>query len=521
MKSSASPRKRVRATIHNLPTNHERVMTSHFPENYFSSLRPALALILLFLFVASGCGDEKAELPPTEPEIRLTLTLTLAPDTLALEEGTLDTLVATVRDAGGVDVTRQYMDAVAWSTSDSALVTVADGVLSATGGPGWATVTATLGYSEGEEVAQAAVAAYPFRLDIAFNPDRPDSLGIDTLEVTESTTANLHVGHEFAGVDGAHWRDSVTYTVLDGAAAVEPTDRGQVRLRAQQSGTVRLEAAIEARGKRFADTLSVFVREPAPLVLSADSVHLDGVGAVAVVTATFRGAAYHDAAFETVTVAPTYPQYYASILDGAALSGDTLKLAGPGHTRLRVRGPAGMPWILPADLVVTGEVSDPIVFAMDAPAEITQDGTPITLRGINLLQIDPATITAGADTVALLTHTDTTLVFSTEVYSVGGMRRDGSPAPGRSRRGRACRWGLPAAPRPASGRGHLPGSLRGPGDDGRRVDALRPDRGHRTGSAVGLAQRILQRRDLEGFEPLQPGLRRHHALPVRGQPALE
>lgn len=396
--------------------------------------RPLFFLLVVLLVMVWGC-DEFTPLdpdpPPTEPDLRLTLAL--APDTLAIEEGTTDSIVATIRDAGGTDVTDQYRDALVWSTSDEALVTVEGGAVLGTGGPGWAAVTATLEYSEGEETAESAVAAYPFLLDVAFNPDRPDSLGIDTLEVTQSAKADMHVEHDFPGAEPGVWLDSVAYTVLDSAAAtVESSGPGWLRFSVQESGTVRLEAAIEARGKRFADTLEVFVHEPAPLVLSADSVHLVGSDTSVVITATFRGEPFRHFTLETVTVEAEYPDLLPAVLDGASLTQETLKLIGPGRATLRARGGAE-PWILPADLVVTGEITEPIVLAMDAPAEITADGTPVTLRGINLLAIDPLTVTAGHDTVAVIAHTDTTFVFATEVYSAtecGGTVRRRLVVPG-------------------------------------------------------------------------------------------
>jgi hypothetical protein len=103
-------------------------------------MRIVLPTVLLALSLSCG-GDGSRTTGPAEPVGPVVVSLTLSEPGGALQVGGTLTLVANVRDASGVAVAGATP---VWSTSDPAVATVANGVVTGVS-PGSATITATVG----------------------------------------------------------------------------------------------------------------------------------------------------------------------------------------------------------------------------------------------------------------------------------------------------------------------------------------------------------------------------------------
>jgi hypothetical protein len=204
--------------------------------NAGSRLRLAVFAVLL-----QACGsDFDGDACPTCPSVaRISVTV----DVVSLEEGQSTTAVARAFDASDREVTGQ---AVAWTSSDSAVAGVADGRITALR-PGMVRISARMGTVTGSvdvTVTLASVARVEMNVD---SLTLFVGYGRELTAITRSATG--------AALDGR----PVSWQSTDPAVlSVDPSSAGITRVRALQAGTSRIIANSGAR----ADTALVRVVVP-------------------------------------------------------------------------------------------------------------------------------------------------------------------------------------------------------------------------------------------------------------------
>ena len=341
--------------------------------------------VACLLAIATACGDGAVEpVTPVTPPTPVPTTITVSPASATLQTlGETAQLAAEVRDQNGQAMANA---AVAWTSSDPSVATVAASGLVTAVANGAATVTATAGSASGT----AAVTVDQVVASVAVHPaaDTMPSLG-DTLRLSaEALDANGNVvaGGEFAwassdtsvatvdasGLVTAVANGVATVTATAGSAsgtAAVTVDQVVASVAVSPSAdtlpslgdTLRLSAeALDANGNAVAD--AEFAWESSdPSVATVDPMGLVTASANGAVTVTARVGS----ASGTVTV--TVDQVVASVAvspsaDTLPALGDTLRLSAEA---LDANGNAV------ADAEFAWESSDPSVATVDRTGLVT------------------------------------------------------------------------------------------------------------------------------------------------------
>ena len=211
--------------------------------------RNLLVLLAACSLMLAGCNQKKEE-PKKDDEQQTPSTVavtsvTVAPGTLALEVGGTGNLTATVAPENATD------KAVTWASSNSAVATVANGVVTAVSA-GTAEITATAGGKSGKCVVTVTNPA-PATVEVTSVTVAPATLA---LEVGGSGNLTATVAPDNAT------NKTVTWTTSN--AAVATVNNGAVTAVAKGSATITATAG----GK--SGTCAVTVSEPAPTVNHQD-----------------------------------------------------------------------------------------------------------------------------------------------------------------------------------------------------------------------------------------------------------
>ena len=263
-------------------------------------MRVVIPTILLALSVA--CGGDGSATGPGRPSGPVVASLSLSDPGGALPVGATLTLVAEVRDASGAAITGRTPT---WSTSDAAVATVANGVVTAVA-PGTATITATI---DGKSATKQVTVVRPSVATVSITP-------LATTPVAGTTTPLVVVlkASDSTVLAGR----TITFTTSQPLVA---TVNGLGQLVATSPGTT----TVTARSEGVFDTLTVNVVAPS--------------GSVAPTIAAISPASLAPGTTATITGSG----FLAPPSSAVAINGVVAAVVAASPTSLTIVVPAGLP----------------------------------------------------------------------------------------------------------------------------------------------------------------------------------
>ena len=290
------------------------------------------------LALATGCGDDTVEPPPPPTPVPTTVTISPASATLqSLGETAL--LTAEVRDQNGQAMANA---AVAWTSSDPSVATVAASGLVTAVANGAATVTATAGSASGT----ATVTVDQVVAAVAVNPPADTLLAFgDTLRLSaDALDAN---GNTVAGAEFVWASGDTLVAVVDQQGLVTGGTAGEVEVTATS-------ADMTGRAQ-----LAVLVPTPTTVAIEPDTVGLNALGQTVRLAAEVRDRAGR--AMEGVAVSWSTGDTLVATVDATGL----VTAAGNGTTTVAatadsVSGQAAVTVMQSAGSVVLSPTTDTI-----------------------------------------------------------------------------------------------------------------------------------------------------------------
>ena len=262
-------------------------------------------MALLATALTTGCGDGAVEPPP--PPTPVPTTITISPASATLQSlGEAAQLIAEVRDQNGQAMANA---AVAWTSSDPSVATVAGSGLVTAIANGTATVTATAGSASGT----AAVTVDQVVASVAVDPPADTLLAFgDTLRL--SVAALDANGNAVASAEFAWASADTLVAVVDQQGLVTGGAAGEVEVTATS-------ANMTGRAQ-----LAVLVPTPATVAIQPDTVGLNALGQTVRLAAEVRDRAGR--AMEGVPVSWSSGDTLIATVDSAGL----VTAAGNGTT---------------------------------------------------------------------------------------------------------------------------------------------------------------------------------------------